>query len=600
MHKRRYGMDWDGAIPDHQIELILWQRRREEPYFSRAQFRNPVADHFLTGCRMLFTPKQLALHPWFERMANAYTDYRETILIGAASSGKSHFSGICLLLDYLTDPQELYACLVSTSKDMLMLRSFASVIEYLGYLRGNAKLFVPFKYVAQRCAVVPDGLTDDQMLSHKAMIKGVAIREGSVEDAKAAIKGVHLPRTRVCADEFEDMKDRAKAFLEAQDNLIVCRDYKALYTFNPFSLYSPGCKLATPKDGWTSVNESTDEWVTATGARVLRFDGHKSPGLRYPDLFPFLPNKKTIADILARNHGNEDSPGYWSFVRAFPPMQAEERTVLTEKMVMAYNMLEPIVFRDSCVKVAALDPAFTSDGDDCVLVIAKVGMSVLGVMTILFDRVYFLKIKVTDPTPVTSQIVNQVLAIMEDEDFTIDHFGVDDSGTQSVADAIAEKTENTLYRCNFSTKPPELSVSSTNLDLASKKYRNTVTWLYYLIQEYGLHGQIKGLPKDAAEEFCKRRVSSKQQPHALEGKKDAKKHLGRSPDTGDACAIIAGLCRERLGVVPGGNAMSVHDSVRYRAWAIGNEPLVQSLNNLKTEYIFSTSLLVSCLIFSGC
>lgn len=550
-YDRQYGIDWPREMPGHQRELLLWQKHKEAPY-KFAELRNPISEHFLAACRSLFTPEQLVFNEWFERMADGYTTHDGLVLWGPASAGKSHFVGIAFLMEYLADLQNTYCCMVSTTKDMLLLRSFASTIEYLGYLKSNPNFVSPIKYVAQKFAVVPDYMSDTQVASLKAQVKGVAIREGATEDAKSSIMGVHLPYTRACADEFENMGDRAKAFLDAQSNLAACKDFKVIYCFNPQSLYNPGCSVSVPKGGWNSVSVDSESWETESGNLVLHFDAMKSPGRTDPVKYYFLPTDKTIARILKENNGNEDAPNYWTFVRGFPPPMASERTVLTESMVQTYNMLERPRWRDMYdrVRVAALDPSFTSDGDDCVLQTATVGMTENGVLAICFDTTYVLNILGSSGVPVTEQIAQQTVDILKAENITIDHFGCDDSGTQSVADVIAMKLGIGLYRCNFAAKPPDLAVSVANTALASKHYRNVVTWLYYTVKEYGEFGQIKGLPVKAAEEFCRRRLGTKL-PRQLESKADMKKRIRRSPDTGDACAILVGLVRERLGVAPG-------------------------------------------------
>lgn len=584
--ERFRGIDWplqNGVgIPEHQKHLILWQRHREFPY-SSANLLDPVSEHFLIACRILFDTRQLVIHPWFETMAYAYTKFRKNIFMGAASSGKSHFIGLALLLDYITDPQNTYCCLVSDTKDNLKLRSLASAVEYLGYLKNHAKFYCPFKYVDQKSSIVPENTDDFSIDSQKSKIRGVAIKEGSSQDAQVSLAGVHLPRVRSVADEFENMGTRAQSFLKAQSNLGVANDYRQIVLFNPASIYAPGCLLATPADGWNSVNLDSVSWESGSGGyHVERFDGHKSPGIKEPDKYPFLPSAASMEQIKVENHGNEDSPGYWTMVRAFPPPHAEERTVLTESQIKSYNMLEPAKFHMDYVKMAALDPAFTAGGDDCVLVTAKAGMSIDKVFVLSYDKVFYLKILASDKRPVTQQIVDQVKQILNDEEIKIEHFGCDDSGTQSVADAVAVVLGTGLYRSNFSARPPELPVSVANAALASTKYRTTRAWLYYAIQEFGTFLQIKGLPMKAAEEFCRVRLSSKVQPHMLEPKTETKKRLGRSPDTADACAILAGMFRQVIGILPGQTEYDPAGFVPVGTYS--NDDFIRKVNNIVSSY----------------
>lgn len=555
-YTRIHGIDFPKGTPEAIANLIIWQRHKE-PAFAHANFLNPVSEHFLRACRLLFTPQQLVIHPWFEAMSHAWTYYNGIILMGAASSGKSHFLGIAALLDYLADPGRVYCSMVSTDKGTLLLRSLASSIEYLSYLRSSTKYHMPFKWVAQKSSIVPEGVADSEVHTQKSIIKGVAIADGNEMDAKSAVIGVHLPRVRSIADELENMGSRAQVFLDAQDNLVAgTDDYKLAIAFNPQSREAPGCKIAEPKGGWGTVSLDTDEWVTALGYKVLRFDGHKSPGRKDPKKYPFLPSDASNQKILDRNHGNEDSPGYWAFVRAFPPSTLGARTVLTREMVDAWKMKDPVVWEGTPFRVAALDPAFTSDGDDCVLGYADVGLLIPeNRWVICFGEPRYLKIDSASSQVVLQQIGDQAVEILREWGITSGmYLACDDSGTQSVADYLSLRGYPGLLRFNYQKRPPEVPVSSLASDDASTRYRNTVTWMYYTVRDYGQYGQLRGLSDKAAQEFCGRRLSDKLKGLLeLESKKEFKKRNkdGRSPDTADMMAQIVGLVRLRLGLLPG-------------------------------------------------
>ena len=314
------GMTFGKDVNDAFADLVIWQRWREEPFCHANFIEGSPHEHFLAAVRALFTRKQVGIHPWFERMAYHYTREKFLIMMGAASSSKSFFAGTAGLLDYLasfastvgpdgesSEPGSLYANMVSTTKETLLKRSLASSIECLGYLRAHPSFFVPFRFIAQKCAIVPDtGSGDIDVASVKSRIDGIAISEGSQLDAKGAVIGVHLPRIRSFADELENMGSKAQVFLDAQDNLMAgAHDYKCVVLFNPQAENAPGSTLAAPVGGYRSITLDTDEWRNAAGNLVLRFDGHKSPGRSNPVAYPYLPNDTYIKQVLDRNNGNE-------------------------------------------------------------------------------------------------------------------------------------------------------------------------------------------------------------------------------------------------------------------------------------------------------
>lgn len=586
--RTKYGLSWPKQVPDHQIEMYMAKKWRE-PEYAGASFLNPVSEHMLRALRLLFTPKQLVIHPWFEEMAESWVNDSFSVWWGAASCGKSHAAGVFALIDYLTDPQHTYTVLASTTKDMLAVRSFASVVEYLGHLKANGKLYVPFKYNRAATMIVPEDAPDDEAaaLNLKAVIKGVAVAMGTEQEATAKLQGVHLPYVRMIGDELEGMRP---AFAKARMNLMVAeKHFKFLGMCNPESLTGEAGRLSVPKDptGWLSIDpDTTTRWESQLGT-VYRFDALKSPGLKNPELYPFLPSARTNSEVIRQNHGNMDAPAVWTYLRGFPPPMSTERTVISEAELVAHRMKEPVVWRDQFTTVAAIDPAFTSDGDNAVFQVAYVGYSATGIMTLAYGPTHYLQILASSKKPVLEQLVEQSVFLLEEYGIPQEHVAVDDSGTQSVADALEMARGVGLQRFNFSAKPPQLPVSVVNYALCSDKYRNVTTWLHYTLAEYARFGQIRQLPDKAAEQLCKRRVLPKQKPLQIEGKTDVKKRTrGASPDEADAVVLVAGLVRVRLAMSPGSTELSQTPYIPYTGTTgYDMQEAVSRYNNLGSSYL---------------
>lgn len=559
----------------------MWKKWKETPY-KHGNLLNPVSEHVLNAIRLLFDKRQVTIHPWLETQAYSWTYDDFAIWWGAAGTGKSQSLGLLTLLDFITDPQDTFSLLASTTKDMLLLRSYASVTQHLGYLKQNKALYVPFKYVAQQVSVVPEGLSEEESLSLKCRIKGVAVQQGTEQEARSNLQGVHVKYVRLILDELEGMRSAA---MEARHNLAQCEDFKLLAACNPESWNGPAGKFSTPKTGTQSVSLDSTEWETQWG-KVYRFDAYKSPGLENPQEYPFLPNDTTIRRIIQANAGNEDAPAVWTFLRAFPPPQGSERTVITRQMIETYHMKDLVEWRDKFEVIAAVDPAFTSDGDNAVIVFAKVGTDVSGNKVICFYRKDFLRIEASSKIPVVQQIVEQIRDLCLEENVPLDNLGFDDSGNQSVADAYEMLvSQSGVYRVNFAGKPPDVAISAVNPLSSRDKYKNMVTWLYYSVLEFAQRGQVRGLFDEACDQFCNRRLGEKQKPLTLESKKDYKRRLNvGSPDEADACAIAVGLARERLGLMPGSSEL-FPQGLAFPMAEYNNTLLMKKLNNLNTSYL---------------
>jgi len=579
-------VEFGHPIPEWLAHLQCWQRWKEEPFRS-SKLLNPVHEHFLRACRMLFTPKQLVITPWFERMAKTYTENNEVVLLGAGSTGKSHFMGVAFLLDMVAAIGELYACLVSTDKGALLQRSYASAIEYLNCLKANG-IEVPLKFVGQKCAIVPSAAPED-LQGVKSMIKGVAIREGSEQDAKSSVIGVHLPRIRSGADEFENLQNRAAAFLSAQSNLRQgCIDYKMVLAFNPQSLSAPGTQLATPAGmgGWASLDpETAEEWFTVNGYCVLRFDGMKSPGVKEPEKYPFLPTEASINAIVRANHGNRDAPDVWAMVRGFPPLTRSTQTVLSEADLLQFKALETeVVWQGSgTTLIGGLDPAFTSDGDDCVLQLADVGHLLNGPLAMVLRDPIYIKIESSSKDPVSYQIIKQLRGHMQATGLRMRHLAIDDSGTQSIADIVAKELGSGCLRVDFGGRASDEAVSIADSRPAREVWGNESTELWGSFAEYVRYGQIRRLPRAAADQFVRRSFKAGRRPRILKPKKESKPEMGgRSPDNADAVALCCAVMKLVLGVKPGASMLDPGGRVP-RASSFDMSRLM-AINNMKSTY----------------
>ena len=572
-YRNRHGLLWTREMPDPMVDLVVWQRHRKAPYCHATMPPGGPHELFMSACRTLFTSRQLAWHRWAERMIKSYTDTSGFLVwLGAGSSGKSHIAGLALLLDYITsfnaavddaDPSEypgnLYGMMVSTSKDSLAKRSLASAVEYLGYLRAGS-YGVPFKFLSQKFAIVPETVNDENVASFKARVDGVALAEGSEVESRGRVIGVHLPRVRVVADEFENLSEaRANSLLVAQDNLQAgCSDYKAVFLSNPQGRELPCSRMSAPEGGWVNAGLDDYEWLSASGAKVLRFDGLDSPGRDDPKRLPFLPTDAYL-DRLRAQHGGEDSPGFWAFARAYPPEDLGNLTVITRDMVSAWGMSKLVEWEHRPDVFAALDPAFTSGGDDCVLVRGWVGRErALARTVIAFDPdPYVIPISASSGVPVLQQIGHAARAKLLEWGVPVERLAVDDSGTQNVADYMEILMGRGAYRCNYAARPPDLPMSVNSADTVDTRYRNTITWLMYNMHEFAQYGQVKQLPPKAVDERCSRQLDKKLKGLlVVESKKQYKKRSreGKSPDTSDACVMLAGMVRHRFGLVPGTNA----------------------------------------------
>lgn len=546
--RAKYGLDWPNEIQDVFIELTCAKKWREYPYCE--VIKDPGA-HLLRAIPMLFDNKQFVISPWTEQHAEDWCKEEFCITWGSAASGKSNDYGCFALLDWIVDPFETVTIMASTTLGMLEMRSLESTIRYFKLLKAHPSLAFPGKYVAIKHTIMNFD-DDENSTTAKASIKGVAVKQGNIDKARSDLQGAHLPYVRLILDEMSQMPEAAE---QARYNLSMgAKDFRFFGLCNPDSKYDLAGKFSEPVSGWDSVDENSVYWKTQWGA-VRHHNGFDSPAIKDPDgakKFPHLISGRDIDKRLKENHGNDDHPLIWTMIRGWPPPQGASRTVLTEALVQAFRMHDGVVWEKDFITIAGFDPAFTSEGDDAVLQIAHLGTTKEGVLTVMFGESIVLRIEASKKDrPVVYQLSDQLKELRYKYGFSWDNLAVDDSGTQSVADVIDAENNCQVFRVNFARKASELPVSSKNPVPANELYQNKITEYYFALVEYAQYGQIKGLPQEAAKQFCARRIVEKKRPFRLESKQDAKGRLQRSPDQADACAILVGLCREKLGVLAG-------------------------------------------------
>lgn len=552
-YRAKYGIDWDPNMSDIQIELNCAKKWRE-PELKAGKLGHP-ADHLLRAVREIFPPRApnnpFIISPWTEEHAVDWTTELFCITWGCASSSKSNDYGLFTYLDWATDPTQTYTILASTDKLALQRRSYESVMRYFQILRARNQGWPGLRSKQKLAIVFEDDVNDGEMSSDKASITGVAVMEGTTDEARARLQGVHLPYVRIVADELSGMR---RAIMEARFNLAIGpKDFRFFGLCNPDSLTDLAAEHSIPLRGWSSIDENTLEWRSIYG-KVRHHNGFYSPAVLEPDgakKYPNIINQAHIDTVIQTSGNNLDHPQVWTMVRGFPPPRGLETTVISEKDVVTFNMQEPPVWEKLIGRVAGLDPAFTSGGDGCIFVPAEYGILTTGQLAIAFLPEVELAISASDSRPVTYQIVDQLRVLLNQHQIPVDQLGIDDSGTQSVADVVAVEIAAGSQRVVFNGKASDRPLAPGGQQPADKKVGNAITELYYYFAALGAQGQVRGLSQDAMKQFCSRRVLRKGSLWRLEEKKDLKQRIKRSPDVADACACALAVLRFKLGVAPG-------------------------------------------------
>ena len=549
----KYGVEWPDVYHDAFIEMVCAKKWKEYPYCD-AQLDHP-AEHLLRACRMLLDPRDFTISRWTEQHAVDWCETDFCITWGAAATSKSNDYGIFSVLDWATDPTETVTLMASTTREMLKLRSYESVVRYFKLLKRN-RLGLPFPGKESKTTTAILNTDDDDVITTtvKASIRGVAVNDGGT------LQGAHLPYVRLILDELSEMKAHG---MNARANLgIGCRNFKVFGLANPTSFYDEAAKYSVPRDGWASVSVDHEVWETRWG-RVRHHDGLKSPAVVEPggrERYPYLVNQEQIDRRLREEDGNAEARDFWIFVRGYPPRSGVDDTVLTPELVQTHKMQGPPAWvGDDLIYVAGLDPAFTSGGDDCILKIGAVGRFDSYLMGLAFVETIRIPIDSMSPRPATYQVIDGIRPHLErygliaagprGKETHLERLCCDDSGTQSVADVITVELGPGVLRVNNGSSATDMPVSPQDVTPMKDKYCDLGTETWLRMAALGRENRLRGLTDRSSNEFCIRRLVVSGRRKRLEKKSDFKARLKghRSPDDGDASALCAWAARPLLG-----------------------------------------------------
>lgn len=359
---------------------------------------------------------------------------------------------------------------------------------------------------------------------------------------------------------IDEGTDVTPGFIDAVPNWQQGVDtFQLLVIGNSSSRFDPHGLLSKPLKGWHTIDPDYDkEWDTKNGM-CLYFDCYNSPAITEPDddrrkkLGKFLFTEKSIEENKLKYGDN--TPGFWRFVRGFWPKDDLVKTILTPVMCDKFGVHESVEWEGSVplIRLAGLDPAFHSDGDDCVFRWATLGMSTEGKMTLDFggkQNMHYIRIDDSSKEPAEYQILNETKALCDKLGIPPKNLAVDVWGSGSGLGAIlAKEWSKDIYHVASSGQPTELLISLQSDDRACDVYDRRITELWFSLRQLVQTGQIKGLDQISIEQFCTRTYEFKSRKYKIEPKNEYKIRLGKvdnhykSPDEADAVCLIIDLAR---------------------------------------------------------
>lgn len=455
------------------------------------------------------------------------------------NSGKSKFMAAWGLVNWMCDPVNTMVLVTSTSLGEARRRIWSDIIQLYNAANTVAKKKkipgLPGK-LADSIGVIRtwDGRMKYPDKCGIALIAGDKAKE---QENIGKIIGIKNKRVFFLCDEMPEL---SPALVEAaQTNLIT--NYDSTQTYQSFqfigsgnfkSIYDPFGTFCAPAGGWQTITLDSARWLTKNGV-CLRFDGLASPNLadgvrRYPGIY----SQDTLDE--QRKSLGEHSSGFWRMCRAYPCPEGTSDRIFSEADFVKGNAHALTKWTKEPIKVASLDPAFSTGGDDALATFGLYGESTEGgyKLQITEQKVLVDDIRITDQNK-SVQVARQFSKICLDRGIEPQNTAYDMTGGGSVfGGLLSEIWSSRPLGVQFGGSPSDRVVKDNKR--ADDLYSNRVTELWYAMLELTLSSQIRGLPPQAAAEFKERKYTSAKGAVGLkvtvEPKKEMRTRTSKSPD----------------------------------------------------------------------
>lgn len=457
----------------------------------------------------------------------------------------SDFFAVWAIVNWLCAPTQTMVMVTSTTLKESRRRIWGSIRDYFQAVPG-----LPGKVVDSMGHIRLDDGSGTTKFSEKCGIVLVPCEKSKEKAAVGKLIGTKNQRVFLIADELSELVESILEVALPGGNLTSNEYFQLVGLSNPNSYYDPFGKLATPKDGWSSITVEDEEWDTVYG-KALHFDALKSPNVMAGQvIYKFLPTQQKVDDALKDNDAN--SARFYRMMRGFWCPEGSEDTVYSESEILKFQASSPIIWAAEGTRVAALDPAFTNGGDRSVLYFGTYGVNKDGLPSLNLDRCVILNEDVTNKDePRSYQIARKFRQLCEEEGVLPQHAAFDATGAGiAFGDIVRVVWSDRVLRIFFGGAASERPTSLGDPTPANERYVNRVTEIWFSAKELIRGHQLGGVSPELAKEMCARKYTTRKGNSLrmmVESKDVMKSHFGQSPDLADAALMLVDLCKQRLG-----------------------------------------------------
>lgn len=561
---QRYNANWPSGTSDLEVEMYCIRKGGRWKIGER-ECGNGLSFHYEAMRRILWP--NLEDHRWNTLIRDTIIANKVVVLLGAASTGKTHSAAWIFLCEYFCFPEETCVLVSSTDMGGLRLRVWGE-INKLWSEAVNKFPHLDGHLIDSRLLIATDDLSENDMEDVRVTrdwrkgIKGVATVQGAKYVGLGKYVGIKQKRMRLIGDELQFMP---AVFLSAMANLDKNEDFKAILLGNPLDPTDALGKAAEPVDGWTGhmEPEKTEVWKTKNGVCV-NLVGTDSPNFDYPEDQPtrykYLISREKIAFTLQTCP--KDSIEYYSQCKGVMKIGVLSRRILTRDMCRQFGAQKDVIWKgDSRTRILALDAAY--GGDKCITGYIDIGKDFDGNNVISVGEPVEIPIIVREDQSPEDQIAHYLKNYAQIHQIKPENFFYDSTGRGSLGTSLARIWSNLNNPVEFGGQPTDRPVSLDHyiedaetklrrLKRCDEHYDRFVSELAFSVRYVVEGSQMRNLPSEVMDEFCERKWDLvRGNKVAIEPKSGTatkpgfKQRMGKSPDFADWLAICIEGARQR-------------------------------------------------------
>lgn len=535
------------------------------------------AEHYAKAANLLVPQTAFVQNRWSDHRIKTLMEDDFVVWWGPGASAKTTDAARAALTYWMASPHNTLVIVCSTTAAMLDARVWGEIVR----LHGALEQPVGKLRRSDRTIVFED---EKGRFNPKSVIKGVAILQGTVEEAMGNVIGQHNERVMLVIDEGQVTRE---ALVEARINLRKgAKDFRLLMIGNPTSRTDPLGRYSEPIGGWkefynsirrkpftytskrTGAVKTVDvpypgmtSWKTRWGA-VHVYHGFDSPTFEsaaIAEKMPFLIQPHQVGDDI--DEYGPEHPRVYTYTLGVLPPEGVENKLFSNPVFEEAGAKGRAVWATRPIRFVSIDPAFSSGGDKFMFMSALLGRSTDGKVKLEFQPPWAVPARASEGVPYEDNAATLVYERCRELGVTADRVAIDSGGNHAhIASALDKKfkTGNVL-RVDGRGMASDIPLHVSDPRPAKALCFNLRTEIWVRFRHFLRSGHILGLSDTTIDEFVAVDLDENSdradRKMKLRSKYDMKLALGHSPDEADAAAQLIWLLARRFGVIAGATSL---------------------------------------------